>query len=88
LNPPVVDEPRHVRQERAVKVFRVVLSVGGVVFVQADRFQAEGSMVRFYRGESVIAEYPCTSVKEDITEPTATQRIGLFAPKPPDESQR
>ena len=68
-----------------MKTFRVVLSVGGVVFVQADRFQEEGSLVRFYRGESVIAEYPCTSVKEDITEPTATQRIGLFAPKPPDE---
>jgi hypothetical protein len=68
-----------------VKTFRVVLSIGGVVFVEADRFQEESGLVRFYRGESVIAEYPCASVKEDITEPTATQRIGLFAPKGPTE---
>jgi hypothetical protein len=68
----------------AVKTFRVVLSIGGVVFVEADRFQEDGGFVRFYRGESMVAEYPCTSVKEDIIEPTATQRIGLFAPKPPE----
>jgi len=64
-----------------VTTYRVVLSIGGVVFVEADKFQTEGDMIRFYRGESIIAEYPCASVKEDIKEPTATQRIGLFAPK-------
>lgn len=64
-----------------MKTYRVALSIGGVVFIEADRYEAEGGMIRFYRGESMIAEYPCASVKEDVKEATITQRIGLFAPK-------
>ena len=63
---------------RVVKTFRVVLSVGGVIFVQADRFQEEGSLFRFYRGDSTVAEYPCVSIKEEITVTTPTQQIGLY----------
>lgn len=51
------------------------------MFVQADHYVEVDGMIRFYRAESMIAEYPCTSVKEDIAEKTLTQRIGLFAPK-------
>ena len=51
------------------------------MFVQADRFEEAGSLFRFYRGDSIIAEYPCVSVQQDVTEATPTERIGLFAPK-------
>ena len=64
-----------------MKVYRVALSVGGVVFVEADRFETAGSMIRFYRGDTITAEYACASVKEDVKEATDTQRVGLFAPK-------
>lgn len=64
-----------------MKTYRVALSIGGVVFVQADQYEEVEGMIRFYRGESMVAEYPCSSVKEDIAEKTLTQRIGLFAPK-------
>jgi hypothetical protein len=58
-----------------------------VVFVQADRFEQVGTFIRFHRGDSMIAEYPCASVTEDVTEATPTERIGLFAPKS-DEGKR
>jgi hypothetical protein len=64
-----------------MKTFRVSLSVGGVVFVEADRFESDGTMIRFYRGDTLTAEYACASVKEEVLPATATQRIGLFAPR-------
>lgn len=61
-----------------MKTFKVALSTAGVVFVEADRHETEGTMICFYRGDSKIAEYASTSVKE-ITEQTLTQKIGMFA---------
>lgn len=60
-----------------MKTFKLSLNTSGVVFVEADRYAAEGTLVCFYRGESKIAEYASASVKE-INEQTLTQRIGLF----------
>jgi hypothetical protein len=55
--------------------------------VEADRHETAEGFVKFYRGDSVIAEYPATSVREDVEERTLTQRIPLFAlpsePPPP-----
>jgi hypothetical protein len=70
-----------------MKTYRVSLSVGGVVFVQADRFESDGTMIRFYRGEDLTAEYACATVKEDVMPATATQRIGLFAPRQDAQAQ-
>ena len=64
-----------------MKTYRVALNVGGVVFVQADRHEQVETMIRFYRGETITAEYACTNVKEEIYEAPPTERIGLFAPK-------
>ncbi|QIF01708.1 hypothetical protein [Roseimicrobium sp. ORNL1] len=47
-----------------MKVYRVVLSSVGAVHVEADRYEGDDSLVRFFRGDSVIAEYPASSVKE------------------------
>jgi hypothetical protein len=58
-----------------MKTFRVALSIGGVVFIDAERFERAEGFVRFYRGDSMIAEYPSKSVKEDITEKVLTQRV-------------
>jgi hypothetical protein len=47
-----------------MKVYRVVLSSVGAVHVEADRYERDDSLVRFFRGDSVIAEYPAPLVKE------------------------
>jgi hypothetical protein len=47
-----------------MKVYRVVLSSVGAVHVEADRYEDDDSLVRFFRGDSVIAEYPAPLVKE------------------------
>ena len=65
-----------------MKTYRLVLNTVGVVFVEADRHAVEDDMLRFYRGDSMIAEYSKGLVK-DVTEPTTiTQRIGMFARRP------
>jgi hypothetical protein len=63
-----------------VKTFRVSLSVGGVVFVEADRFDLSEGFVRFYRDDSIIAEYPATLVREEITEKVLTERVPSYVP--------
>lgn len=47
-----------------MKVYRVVLSSVGAVHVEADRYEGDDSLLRFYRGDSIIAEYPASLVKE------------------------
>lgn len=49
-----------------MKVFRVLLGSVGVTHVEADRYEQDG-LVRFYREDTVIAEYPLSLVKE-VTE--------------------
>jgi hypothetical protein len=43
--------------------FKVQLSIGGISFVHAERYANEGRWTRFYRGESLIAEYATVSVR-------------------------
>jgi hypothetical protein len=66
-----------------MRSFRVVLSVGGAVYVDAERYEWVGDFVRFYRGDSITAEYPAGHVTEEISERTLTQKIQIFTPVPP-----
>ena len=59
--------------------YRLALSMGGVVFVDADRYATEGGRICFYRGDAVCAEYAPSSVR-DIGERQLTQRVRLFDP--------
>jgi hypothetical protein len=62
-----------------MKIYRLVLSTVGVVFVEADRHAVEDGILCFYREDSIIAEYAQGLVR-DVTEPTAiTQRVGMFS---------
>lgn len=70
-----------------MKTYRVKLSIGVVALVEADRYEADGGLLRFYRGSSVIAEYAQASVKEDVTEATKTQKIRLRAPRQFDDRE-
>jgi hypothetical protein len=58
----------------SMKTFRGVLTVGGAVFVEADRYESSDGFIPFYRADSMIAEYPAGSVTQDIEEKTLTQR--------------
>jgi hypothetical protein len=46
-----------------MKRFKVMLSVGGMTFVHAERYDTEGPLTRFFRGDSVVAEYATVSVR-------------------------
>ena len=46
---------------------RAVLSVGGVIFVEADSFESVDGFVRFYRNGDIIAEYAANLVKKSVT---------------------
>ena len=61
-----------------MKTYRIVLSIGGVVFVEADSHESVDDVIRFYRGDSVHAEYAKASVKDFAEDPTMTQRIAML----------
>ncbi|RBP36874.1 hypothetical protein DES53_11515 [Roseimicrobium gellanilyticum] len=46
-----------------MKVYRVLLCSMGATHVEATRFERD-TIVRFFRGDVVIAEYPASLVKE------------------------
>ena len=70
-----------------MKTYRLALSIGGVVFVDADRHVVEGGRICFYRGDTICAQYAPTSVT-DISERQNTQRVRLFdAAVEPDQSE-
>lgn len=62
-----------------MKVFRVVLSIG-TTFIEADHFVEGLDNVRFYRGDSLVAQYAKVSVKEIAESPDLGERRGLFSP--------
>jgi hypothetical protein len=45
-----------------MKRFKVMLSIGGMTFVHAERYENEGPLTRFFRGDSVVAEFATVSV--------------------------
>lgn len=47
-----------------MKTFKVFLSIGGASFVPADRWEKEGGWYKFYRDESVIAEFAAAWVQK------------------------
>lgn len=57
-----------------MKTYRLALTIGGVTRVEADRYESAGSLIQFYRGDVVHAEFAKAMVKE-ITEAAATQSI-------------
>lgn len=62
-----------------MKIFRVVLSIG-TTFIEADRYLEGRDDIAFYRGDSLIAQYPKVSVKEITESPDLGRRRGLFEP--------
>lgn len=45
-----------------MKRFRVLLTLGGPTFVHATRYESAEGWVRFYREESLVAEYVASMV--------------------------
>ena len=46
----------------AVKRYKVTLSVGGMTFIHATRYENEGQWTRFYTVDSLTAEFATVSV--------------------------
>lgn len=40
-----------------MKTFKVILNIGGTSFIPADRWERVGQWYKFYRDDSVIAEF-------------------------------
>ena len=61
-----------------MKTFKVFLSIGGASFIPADRWEKDGSWYKFYRDESVIAEFAVLWVKkiEERDSPIETNGSG------------
>lgn len=45
-----------------MKNFKVYLNIGGASFIPADRCELEGDWYKFYREESLIAEFAARGV--------------------------
>jgi hypothetical protein len=45
-----------------MKKYKVNLSIGGMTFIHADRFENEGRWTRFYKGDDLVAEFATVSV--------------------------
>jgi hypothetical protein len=61
-----------------MKTFRLSLSFGGPVLVEAERYEVREGMIYIYRDGAVIAQYAEASVKEIGESTVRTDRIGLF----------
>lgn len=46
-----------VRRIRPMKNFKVILNIGGASFIPADRWEKEGEWFKFYREDSLVAEF-------------------------------
>jgi hypothetical protein len=46
-----------------VKKYKVALNTGAMSFVHASRYADEGKWTRFYRDDSVVAEFDTVSVR-------------------------
>ena len=47
-----------------MKTFKVFLNIGGASFIPADRWEKEGEWYKFYRNDSVIAEFAALWVQK------------------------
>lgn len=43
--------------KKTMKTFKVILNIGGASFVPAERWEKEDGWYKFYRDDSVIAEF-------------------------------
>jgi hypothetical protein len=53
-----------------MKTFRLSLTLGSVVFLDAERHETKGHMIVFYRDGVQVAQYALTAIKnmEEISE--------------------
>ena len=60
-----------------MKTFKVFLSIGGASYIPADRWEKDDTWYKFYRDDSVIAEFSATWVKkiEERDFPTETKDL-------------
>ncbi len=60
-----------------MKKYKVFLNIGGPSFIPAERWEREGEWYKFYRNESVIAEFAAPWVvkieERDYQDPTDTE---------------
>jgi hypothetical protein len=61
-----------------MKTFRLSLSIGSVVLLEAERHEVRDGMMYFYRDGVMVAEYAQASVTEISEATVPTQKIGLF----------
>lgn len=47
-----------------MKTFKVFLNFGGASFIPAERWEQDGAWFKFYRDDSVIAEFAAMSVQK------------------------
>jgi hypothetical protein len=61
-----------------MKTFRLTLSIGGPVLIEAERYEIRDGMVYIYRDGAIVAEYAEVTVKEIGESNVPTHKIGLF----------
>lgn len=71
-----------------MKTFRLLINVEGVVFVDADRYEARAGRIVFYRESSIVAQFPAASVKEVKVSETMTQGFALVESEPSGSSSK
>jgi hypothetical protein len=47
---------------KTMKTYKVLLTIGGASFIPADRWERDGDWYKFYREDSVIAEFAASWV--------------------------
>jgi hypothetical protein len=54
-----------------MKKYKLSLSIGGFSFVHATRYEQEGHWTKFYRHDSLVAEFATVTLRniEDVTPP-------------------
>ncbi|MEZ0274431.1 MAG: hypothetical protein ACAH88_05960 [Roseimicrobium sp.] len=60
-----------------MKTYRLVLSIGGATYVEADNHVEEDGMLRFFRDGHLLSEFPRASVL-NVQESAATNQGILF----------
>lgn len=60
-----------------MKTYRLVLSIGGATYVEADSYVEEGGMLRFFRDGHLLSTFPRASVL-NMEESTARNQGILF----------
>ena len=59
-----------------MKKYKLSLSIGGFSFVHANRYEEEGHWTKFYRHESLVAEFATVSLRNIEEMPRPLDHLG------------